>query len=179
MTKSSAPTAIHPSQWMIIYLMRPNLGNVEGVETIPESIFRVHDLNVNSPRGTITLFNGIEEITSSIIRILTSNNTSLFSAQVLDTLVSLEVPLDILEVAVIINQLESVRGVTIHETITIGSTTVGEENRDLVNGFRYERKEIPESIRITTVGLRVSLLGVDEIYNSGERMISLYFSFCL
>jgi len=162
---------------LIVYLVRPDLGNIEGVETILLGILRIHDLNIDRPRRILTVFNSIEKITSSIIRVGTSELTSLISLQVSDTLICLEVPLDILEATIFSNQLESVRRVTVEVTVTIRSTTVGEEDGDLVNGFRNKRQEIPEGIGITTVGLRVSLLGVDEVYNlsTENQMSELYF----
>lgn len=157
--------------------MRPDLGDIEGVETVLLGILRLHDLNVDGPRRILTVLNSVEEITGGIIRVGTSKLTSLISLQVSDTLISLEVPLDILEATIFSNQLESVRRVTVEVTVTVRSTTVGEEDGDLVNGFRDERQEIPEGIGITTVGLRVSLLGVDEVYNlsTENQMSELYF----
>lgn len=128
--------------------MRPNLGDIEGIEAILLGIFRFHDLDINGPRRIFTTLNSIEKISSSVIRIFTSKTLSFRSLQVLDTLISLEVPLDVFEVAIGINKLKSVRRVTIQVTVAIRSTTVGEENSNLVNRFRDKREEIPESICI-------------------------------
>jgi hypothetical protein len=53
--------------------------------------------------------------------------------------------------------------VTVHVTVTIGSTTVREEDSDLVDRLRNEREEIPEGIGIRAVCLRIALLCVNEI----------------
>lgn len=162
---------------LIAYLVRPNLGNIEGIETILCGILRFHNLDINRPRRIFTMFNGIEEITSSIIRIRTSKLTSLIGLQVSNTLICLEMPFDILEATILSNQFQSVRRITVKITVTIWSTTVREENRNLMNRFRNKRQEIPESIGITTVGLRVSLLGVNKVYNlaNGEPNVRAIF----
>ena len=116
--------------------MWPNLGDIEWVETVGLGILRFHDLDIDRPRWMITLFNSIEQILGSIIRVRAGKLTGFISLEVLDALVGLEVPLDVLEVTLIINQLQSVRRTTIHVTITIGSTTVREQDGDLMDRFR-------------------------------------------
>lgn len=157
-----------PFTTAVSYLVGPDLGDIEGVESVVLSILRIHDLDVDRPRRSFTAFDRLEEITSSIVGIFRSKLTSFSGSEVLDTLVGLEVPLDILEVTLSIDQLEGVRRVTVHETVTIGSTTVGEEDGDLVNTFGDQGQEIPEGVRVTTVGLRVTLLSVDEVREFGR-----------
>jgi hypothetical protein len=122
----------------------------------------IHNLDIDSPAGEFTTSDGVKEITGGIIGIRAQLG-SLLSGEVLNALVSLEVPLDILEVAVIVNQLQGVGRVAVHVTVTIGSTTVREEDGNLVNGLRNKREEVPESIRISTVVLGIALLCVNEI----------------
>ena len=51
-----------------------------------------------------------------------------------------------------------------HVSVTIWSTSVREEDGDLVDGFWNKGKEVPEGVGILAVGLWVSLLGVDEVW---------------
>lgn len=50
----------------------------------------------------------------------------------------------------------------VHEAITIGSSTITEQEQNLMSCFWSQRNEVPEHVGIFQVGLRVSLLGVDE-----------------
>ena len=52
--------------------------------------------------------------------------------------------------------------VSVHVRVTIWSTTVREQNHDLVNGFRIRREIIPEHIGILQIGLRIAFLSMDE-----------------
>jgi len=52
-------------------------------------------------------------------------------------------------------------------TVTIRSTTVGEEDGNLVDGLGNEGEEVPESIGVTAVGLGIALLCVNEIWELG------------
>ena len=45
-----------------------------------------------------------------------------------------------------------------------GSTTVREEDGDLVQTLVREREKVPEGIGILPVGLGVALLGVDKVW---------------
>jgi hypothetical protein len=150
------------------YLVGPDLGDIEGVESVVLSILGVHDLDVDRPRRSFTTFDRLEEITSSIVGIFGGKLTSFSGSEVLDTLIGFEVPLDILEVTLSIDQLEGVGRVTVHEAVTIGSTTVGEEDGDLMDTFGHQRQEIPEGIRVATVSLGVTLLSVDEVREFGR-----------
>jgi hypothetical protein len=71
--------------------------------------------------------------------------------------------LDVVNFALFVNPLVSVRAVSIHVSIAVGSTSVREEDSDLVKSVCCVRPEIEGSIGITQVGLGVSLLGVEEV----------------
>lgn len=126
--------------------MRPDLCDIEWVEAVLLGILGFHDLDIDGPGWIVASLDGIEEIAGGIVGIRAGEPLSLIGLEVLDTLVTLEVPLDVLEVALVVNELESVRRVTVHETVAIGGTTVGEEDGDLVDRFGDKRQEIPECI---------------------------------
>jgi len=146
-----------------VVLLGPDLGDIEGVPAVGGGILGVHDLDVDRPGGEVTLGNGVEEISGGVVRVGRGELGSLGSLEVLDALVALEVPLDKVGLTGLVDELQGVGGETVHVAVTIGSTTVREEDRDLVESLGNEGDEVPESIGITAVGLGVTLLGVDEV----------------
>ena len=55
------------------------------------------------------------------------------------------------------------RAVAVHVTRADGTATVGEQDRHLMQAFWRERPEVPHGRRRPQVGLRVTLLRVNEI----------------
>lgn len=118
---------------------------------------------MDGPGGEVTLGDGVEEIGGGVVRVGGGELGGLGGLEVLDALVALEVPLDEVGLAGLVDELQGVGGEAVHVTVTIGGTTVGEEDGDLVEGLGDEGDEVPEGIGITAVGLGVALLGVDEV----------------
>ena len=87
----------------------------------------------------------------------------MFDSKILNALVRLEVPLDVLVISIVIDEFQCVRRVAIHVAVTIRGTTVGKEDGNLVNGLGNERDEVPKHVRVAGVRLRVTLLCVDEV----------------
>lgn len=102
----------------------PDLGDVKHVELIVVGILHGHDLHEPAPRGEFSCLNGIVEIPSGPVLVLDSLLLGLFSSEVLNSLVSLEVVLDVVVLALIIHPGEGVGGVTIHVTVAIGGASV-------------------------------------------------------
>jgi len=151
-----------------IVTMGPDLGNIENVPFVVGSISFRHDLDIHGPGGRFSRFNVLKEISGGIVRIIRFQLMSLFISEVLDSSISLEVELDVEDFSLGINPLEGVRSISIHVSVAIRSTSVREEDGDLVAGFRNEGKEIPEHIGVLAVSLRISLLCVDEIGELGR-----------
>ena len=47
-----------------------------------------------------------------------------------------------------IDKLEGVRAISVHVTVSIGSTSITKQEGDLVRGFRSEADKIPEHVRV-------------------------------
>jgi len=93
-----------------------------------------------------------------------------FLGDKLDALLGLHVELGIEPVTGLVDDLDSVADILMHETISIWDTTVTHEDHDLVDRFGVLRKIVPEYGRVICrgqVGDRVSLLGVDEVRELG------------
>jgi predicted protein tyrosine phosphatase len=72
--------------------------------------------------------------------------------------------------ALLVDKLHCVAGVTVHLAPTVGNTAVTHEDHDLVDRLRVLREVVPEDsgvIGVGEVGLRVTLLGVDEVRELG------------
>ena len=65
-----------------------------------------------------------------------------------------------------IDHLECMRTIAIHESVSIWSASVGEQEGHLVGCHGHQGDEIPEHVRILEMSLRVSLLSVDK---AGEQ----------
>lgn len=48
-------------------------------------------------------------------------------------------------------------------SVSIGGSTVTEEDANLVDGFGSLTQEVPKHVHVFTVGLRISLLSVDKV----------------
>jgi len=145
-------------------LLRPGLGQVENVVSELLSLFRSHDLNVESPRREFLTFNRFEQVSSGVIGSSSSGLSSLLISESLDTLIRLVVELNVNERSILLDHLVSVSRVSMHESVSVrSSSSVREENGELMERFRVERGVVPEVVGILQVSLRVSLLSVNEV----------------
>ena len=147
-----------------VVLMRPNLGDVEDIESVVFSVLLRHQLNVPGPRWEVALGNGVEEIRGGEVLILKSHLVLLLSGEVLDSLVSLEVVLNKVNLTLLVNPLESVGRVTIHEAVSVRSASVREKDCNLVQGLWSMLPEVEDHVWIGQVGGGVSLLTVEEVW---------------
>lgn len=149
-------------QWVVG--MWPDLGNIENVPLILWTIGFWHDLNLQSPGSRLSRGNVVKQFSGGVVSILSLEGVSFLGSEVLDSSISDEVELDPEGFSLLVDPLESVGAETVHVSVTIWSTSIREEDGDLVDGFWNEGKEVPESVGVLAVGLWVSLLGVDEVW---------------
>src|SRR3990172_3330196 len=115
--------------------MRPDLGNVKGVESVFLSLFRCHNLNLQPPGGMLASLDCIKEITSGMVRVCAFHPVSFFTGKILDALLGLEVILHPEVIALIVVPHEGVAAVSIHVPVGLGCAPVGEKNSDLMYRF--------------------------------------------
>jgi hypothetical protein len=99
----------------------------------------------------------------TIVGVLTRELGSSRIVESLETTLLPEMDLDIMELALSIDELEGVTRVTVHVVVAIRSSTVREEDHNLVNGLGVQGEIVPKHVRVLEVSLRVTLLGVDEV----------------
>jgi len=145
-------------------LLRPGLGQVEDVVTELLGLLGSHDLDVEGPRRELSLLDRFEEILVREVGVLSGHLSSFLVREGLDTLVGLVVELDVDERTVLLDELVGVSRVTIHESVSVRrSSTVGEENGELMERFRVLRGVVPEVVGILQVSLGITLLSVNEV----------------
>ena len=106
-----------------------------------------------------------------MVWVLRRQLASLLIVEGLDTLVGAEVHLDVVEaegsIWLSVVPLVSVAGVAMHVAVRVWSSAIGEEDHDLVDGLLVGGQVVPEHGGILQVGLRVTLLGVNEEWELG------------
>lgn len=153
-------------------LLRPDVGQVEDVDLLllPEllGLLRGHGLEADVPAGVVTSLNRIEQILLGVVRAVVGR-VLLCDKRV--ALLALHVHLCVDPVAVLVDELESVAGVTVHLAPAVGDTAVTHKDHDLVDGLGVLRQVVPEVGRVVAVrkiGLGVALLGVNEVRELGR-----------
>ena len=143
--------------------MGNGLRHIENVELVVFPLLLGDELHVPCPRGEVALGDILVQVLRGIVLVGSCEVCSLFASEVLDALVGLEVILDVVNLALFVHPLVSVRAVSIHVSIAVGSASVRKEDSDLVKSVCSVGPEIKGSVGITQVGLGVSLLGVQEV----------------
>ena len=72
------------------------------------------------------------------------------------------------KLASLVDELVRVARVAVHEAVSVGDTTVTEEDHELVSRLGVLRRVVPERVGVLEVRLRVALLGVDEVGELGR-----------
>lgn len=143
-------------------LLWPDFGEVENAEAEVFGLFGCHGLYKDVPRGVFSFLDGVEEVFCVPIGVRGGHLVGFGVGKGLDALVGFQMDLDIVECAVRLREFERVSRVSVHMTVAVWGTAVGEEVHDLVNGFLVGREVIPEHVCIFKVGLGVTLLSVNE-----------------
>mgnify|MGYP007046485915 FL=1 len=146
-----------------VLLLRPDLGQVKHREVGLLSLLSSHCLNVTRPGWEVTLGNVLEQVLLCVVRVRASQLTSLLVGQSVEALVTLQVHLDVVPVAVLGRPLVSVARVAVHLSVRSGGTTVREQNHHLVHRFLVANQVVPEHVGVFQVRLWVSLLSVNEV----------------
>jgi hypothetical protein len=144
--------------------MGPNFSNIKDIKAVVLGVLFWHGLNIPVPAWIISCCNSIIKIVSSPFRVLETLSGGFSCCEILDSLSGFVVVLDIVNFALIIHPFEGVRRVTIHVAVTIRSTTVTEQDSDLMKSFRGVAPEIESRVRVLEVVNWVAFLGVDEVW---------------
>ena len=150
------------NKWVVT--VWPDLGNIEDIKSIVLGILFWHDLYVPCPRWEVLGGNGVVKIRGGEILILEGHLVEFSSSEVLDTLVSFEMVFDKVDISFIVDPLEGVGTISVHESVTIWGSSVREQDCDLVKSLWGVLPEIEDHVWISQVSGWVSLLGVKEVW---------------
>lgn len=152
-------------------LLGPDVGQVEDIDllVLPKlfGLLRGHGLDLDGPAGIVTPLNGFVQV---LLRIVGRILGRLLLSDILDPLHGLHVELAVDPVVVLVDELDSVTEVAVHETIAIGDASVAHQNHDLMDGLGVLGEVVPEGGTIIGMGEmsgRIALLGVDEMGKLG------------
>ena len=76
-----------------VVAVRPDLGQVERVEGALLGLLEGHNLDLQVPRGVVAALDGIEQIPSRVVRVLSGQTGGKISRESLDPLADLKPPL--------------------------------------------------------------------------------------
>jgi hypothetical protein len=144
----------------------PDVRHVEHVDLLllPElfGLLGGHGLHLHRPGGVVALLDGLVEI---LLRVVGGLLAGLFLRHELGALVAEDVELGVDPLAVLVEQLDGVTEVAVHEAPSVGDASIAEEDHDLVDGLGVLRQVVPEGggvVHVCQVRRWVALLGVDE-----------------
>jgi len=98
--------------------------------------------DVDSPARVLMILDRLKETLNLVVRIRTGEFSSLLIVQDLGSLVGHDVDLGVNVASVLFDVFEGMTGVSVHIVVPIWSSTVGEEDQNLMDGFRVLRQVI-------------------------------------
>lgn len=144
--------------------MWPYFSDIKDVPFVLQSIFFRHHLYFEIPNSFLSFGNRVEQISLRIVCIRTSQLVSLLSSEVLDALFGLEMPFHKEPFIVLVHPYKSMAAVTVHMSVAIRCSSVTEQNSHLMGTFWVLAQIVPNHVGIFQVGLWVSFLGMDEVW---------------
>lgn len=127
-------------------LLGKELGRVEEVEAVSLSLVLVDELNGELPRRGVARLDGLPEISTVEISVLTGEDLSLLPDERGLALLGLPVPLDELGLAVLGNQAEGVHTETIHVTVAAWNAVARHGPEEGMESGGLGAEEIPGGI---------------------------------
>lgn len=146
-----------------VVLVGPDLGEIKDREVSLLSLLGGHGLHIAGPRGVLTALDGLKEILTTMVRVLSADSGGLSISVVLNALVSDHVDLHIDKVAVLVDPLEGVARVAVHVAERSRGSTVGKQLHDLVKTLLVVDQVVPEHVGVLAARLWVALLGVNKV----------------
>ena len=115
------------------FTLRPDFSQVKDIPTEFLGLFGREDLDITGPAGVIARLDLVEEILSCVVGVLAGEGSCFIVVEGLDTLIDLEMELDVVEVAVLLDEFEGMARVTVHVGEAVGGTSIREQNHHLMN----------------------------------------------
>ncbi len=126
-----------------IVAVRPDLGQVEGIEAVVRRVLERHDLHLHRPARRIAPRDRVEQVAHVVVGILGGHRLRFGVGEVGDALVGLEVILHPELLARGVDPHERVAGVAVHIAPATRHAAVAHPERDLVRGTRARGSRSP------------------------------------
>jgi hypothetical protein len=150
----------------------PHVGQVEDVDflLLPKlfGFFWSHGLDFDGPLRIVTLLNGLVQVLLGIVGRVVGR---IFLGDEFDALLGLHVKLAVNPIIVLVDELDGVAIITVHETIAVWDTSVTHQDHELVDGLWILREVVPEHGAVISVGEMscwITFLGVNEVWKFGR-----------
>ena len=143
--------------------VRPDLGEVEGIEAVGFGVLEGHDLDLEGPAGIIPIFNGIEEVAAMEVGVFAGDAVGLGLGKIVNALVGLEVVFDPEALALGVDPHEGMAGVAVHVAVAFWDAAIAHEDGDLVGGFGGQGPEVPLHVVVAQAAVGAAFLGMDEV----------------
>ena len=150
--------------------LRPDLGQVEGIEWECLRLRVRHHLDEQGPAREIAGLDVFEQIALMAFAILADEGLGFRVRQILDALLGTEVEFDPDALVCGIEKAVRVAAEAVHVTEALRNASIAHDDRDLVQRFRQQRPEVPVVVGAAHAGARIALDGVIEVgKRSGSR----------
>ena len=143
--------------------MGPHFGQIEGVIRRLVGVFLRHHLHAETPLREIAALDGIEKIFLGGLAGAADDFGSLGVGPVLVALHGLKMELHPESIILGVDETVSVAAVSVYVTHTDRQPAIRHQNCHLMQRLRRQRPEIPGGGGRAQVGLRMLLLGMDEV----------------
>ena len=104
--------------------MWPDFRDIQDIKSVVFRISFGHQLNIQRPAWTISILNVIIQISLGEIWVIHVHVGALFSSHVLNALIRFEMVFDKVNLATLVDPLESVRAVAVHVPVAIGCSSI-------------------------------------------------------
>ena len=146
-----------------VVAVRPDLGQVEGVEPVGLGLLEGHDLHLQRPAGVIAPLDRVEQVAPVVVGVLAGQPVGLLLGEEVDALVGLEVVLHPEALAFGVDPHVGVARVAVHVPPALGDAAVAHQPGDLVGRLGRQRPEVPLHVVVAQAVVRTALLGADEV----------------
>ena len=146
-----------------VVLLRPDLGQIEGIEPVFLGLVVRHDLEVQIPGRMLAPSDGLVEILPVNVGVGSGQPLGLLVREVLHALVRQEVPLHPEPLTRGVDQRVRVRAVAVHVAPGLRKPSLTHQVGDLVGGLRVVGPEVPLHRAVAQAVVGQALLGADEV----------------
>ena len=143
--------------------MRPDLGQVEGVEAVGGRVLERHDLHLQAPDRVVLAGDRRVEVAPVVVGVLGLHGLGLGVGEVLDALLGLEVVLDPDLLARGVLPQVGAAAVAVHVAVGARRAPVAHQDHHLVGRLGRERPEVPLHVVAAQAGVGHALLRVNEV----------------